>query len=57
MLLRVANRLLSASRCAARSKVPALTVAGTAISMPSCRGRSVVWMRVVLFALAAWLPG
>lgn len=41
--LREANRLLSASRWATRSKVSAVTIAGTGISVHSARGRSTVF--------------
>ena len=41
-MLREANRLLSASRCATRSKVSGLMMAGTGIVVHSSRGRSTV---------------
>ena len=40
VLLRVANFLLSASRCCTRAKVSSSTIAGTGISVHSSRGRS-----------------
>jgi len=40
--LREANRLLSASRCWSRSKVPAVTIAGTGTWVHSAFGRSTV---------------
>ena len=43
MELREANRLLSASRCAARSKVSGLMMAGTGMCTHSSAGRSTVF--------------
>ena len=49
--MREANRLLSASRCCTRAKVSWSTMAGTAISVRSSRGRSTVLTgRVVALA-------